>query len=194
MTFTVTGAMHREPGPQMPGDRPGLTRGGGQGDDDDNQADVGRRNTTPDAAGEAASPPTASKAQAVSDSAAGGAAAPASASASPADTDDAAEVVEDEPLPGTGTPARWRAGARSTTGTFLYDEWHHLERSYLRAWCRVHEHRLRGTDFDFAQDVRKRYPDLMRAIRYRFAQLRPMAPRRVWPAAMISTSKAWWRR
>ncbi len=179
MTFTVTGAMHREPGPQMPGDRPGLTRGGGQGDDDDNQADVGRRNTTPDAADEAASPPTASKAQAVSDSAAGGAAAPASASVSPADADDAAEVVEDEPLPGTGTPARWRAGARSTTGTFLYDEWHHLERSYLRAWCRVHEHRLRGTDFDFAQDVRKRYPDLMRAIRHRFAQLRPMAPRRV---------------
>ena len=177
-TFTVTGAMHREPGQQTPGDRPGLTCRAGQGDDDDDKPDVGRRKTTPDAAGEAASPPTASKVQAVSDSAAGGAPANASASASPADADDADEEV-DEPLPGAGMPARWRAGARSTTGTFLYDEWHHLEGSYLRAWCRVHEHRLRGTNFDFAQDVRKRYPDLMRAIRHRFAQLRPMAPRRV---------------
>jgi len=180
-TFTVTGAMHREPGQQTPGDRPGLSRRAGQGDDDDDKPDVGRRKTTPDAAGEAASPPTASKVQAVSDSAAGGAPANASASASPSDADDADDADEevDEPLPGAGMPARWRAGARSTTGTFLYDEWHHLERSYLRAWCRVHEHRLRGTDFDFAQDVRKRYPDLMRAIRHRFAQLRPMAPRRV---------------
>jgi hypothetical protein len=178
-TLKVTGAMHREPGPQIPGDRPGLSRRSGQGDDDDGKEDVGRGKATPDAAGEAASPPTTSKAQAVSDSAAGGAPANASASASPADAEDATEVVEDDPLPGAGTPARWRAGARSTTGTFLYDEWHHLERSYLRAWCRVHEHRLRGTDFDFAQDVRKRYPDLMRDIRHRFAQLRPMAPRRV---------------
>ena len=177
-TFTVTGAMHREPGPPIPGDRPGLTRRAGQGDDDDDKPDGGRRGSTPDTAGDAASPPTAGKVQAVSDSAAGGAPANASASASPADADDADEEV-DEPLPGAGMPARWRAGARSTTGTFLYDEWHHLEGSYLRAWCRVHEHRLRGTDFDFAQDVRKRYPDLMRAIRHRFAQLRPMAPRRV---------------
>jgi len=176
-TFTVTGAMHREPGPRTPGDRPGLTRRGGQGDDDDGKEDAGRSKTTPDAAGEAASQPTASKAQAVSDSAAGGA--PANASASPTDASDADEGVEDEPLPGAGTPARWRAGARSATGTFLYDEWHHLERSYLLAWCRVHEHRLRGTDFDFAQDVRRRYPDLLRAIRHRFSQLRPIAPRRV---------------
>ena len=180
-TFTVTGAMHREPGPQIPGDRPGLTGRGGQGDDDDDdKPDPGRSRSTPDTPDAFAPKPAGGKSQAVSQSAAGGA--PAASDTMPVDVPDALDAnegSEEEPLPGAGTPARWRAGARSTTGTFLYDEWHHLEGSYLRAWCRVHEHRLRGTDFDFAQDVRKRYPDLMRDIRHRFAQLRPMAPRRV---------------
>ena len=182
-TFTVTGAMHREPGPQIPGDRPGLTRRGGQGgneDDSDDTPERGRGRRTPDDADDASLKPAGGKAQAASETAAGGA--PASSDTTPADAlnelDDG-EGSEDEPLPGANAPARWRAGARTTTGSFLYDEWHHLERSYLRAWCRVHEHRLRGTDFDFAQAVRKRYPDLLRDIRHRFAQLRPMAPRRV---------------
>ncbi len=184
-TFTVTGAMHREPGPQTPGDRPGLTRRGGQGadedeDDSDDKPERGRGRTTPESADDAALKPAGGKSRAASESAAGGA--PAASDTTPADAlddlDDG-EASEDEPLPGADAPARWRAGARTTTGSFLYDEWHHLERSYLRAWCRVHEHRLRGTDFDFAQAVRQRYPDLMRDIRHRFAQLRPMAPRRV---------------
>jgi hypothetical protein len=181
-TFTVTGAMQREPGPQIPGDSPGLTRRGGQGadedeDDSDDTPERGRGRTTPESADDAALKPAGGKSKAASESAAGGA--PATSDTTPAESLDDDGASEDEPLPGAGTPARWRAGARSTTGTFLYDEWHHLERRYLLAWCRVHEHRLRGTDFDFAQAVRKRYPDLMRDIRHRFAQLRPMAPRRV---------------
>lgn len=184
-TFTVTGAMQREPGLQTPGDRPGLTRRAGQGadEDEDNSDDKperGRGKTTPESDDEATPKPAGGKSQTASEAAAGGA--PAAPDTMPADARDDVDTdgaSAGEPLPGADAPARWRAGARTTTGSFLYDEWHYLERSYLRAWCRVHEHRLRGTDFDFAQAVRKRYPDLMRDIRHRFAQLRPMAPRRV---------------
>jgi len=184
-TLNVTGAMYREQGPQVPGDRPDLTRRGGQGaeedeDESDDKPQRDRGRTAPETADNAALTPAGGKSQAASESAAGGA--PATSNTTPADAHndlDDGEATEDEALPGANAPARWRAGARTTTGSFLYDEWHHLERDYLHAWCRVHEHRLRGTDFDFAQAVRKRYPDLLRDIRHRFAQLRPMAPRRV---------------
>ncbi len=61
---------------------------------------------------------------------------------------------------------------RAPPGGVLHDEWDYLAGRWLRAWCRVHERRLRGTDTGFAEDVRRRHPELVRTLRERFARMR----------------------
>jgi nitric oxide reductase activation protein len=61
----------------------------------------------------------------------------------------------------------------------LHDEWDYVGQRYLRAWCRVHEQRLRGTATDFGEAVRRRHPELARTLRERFARMRPAGRTRV---------------
>ncbi len=63
--------------------------------------------------------------------------------------------------------------------SFLYDEWDYRRQSYLTAWCRVYEHRLRGDNFDFIGDVRRRHAGLSHQVRRQFAFLKPQSLRRV---------------
>ncbi len=70
-----------------------------------------------------------------------------------------------------------QSGARS----FLYDEWDYLGQRYLPGWCRVHEKRLRGNDFEFIGRVRQRHAALMRTIRRQFMAVRPESYRRERP-------------
>ena len=67
------------------------------------------------------------------------------------------------------------AGARS----YLYDEWDFLRQTYVKGWCRLYEHRLRGEDFDFVRRVRQRHALLARQVKRQFATVRPQSYRRV---------------
>jgi nitric oxide reductase NorD protein len=65
---------------------------------------------------------------------------------------------------------RVRARRPSIDGTtFVYDEWSYVDGAYLRAWCHLTEHRLRGDDFAFIGDVRRRYAVLASQVKRRFA-------------------------
>jgi nitric oxide reductase NorD protein len=63
--------------------------------------------------------------------------------------------------------------------SFLYDEWNFHEQSYLAAWCRVYEHRLRGDDFGFIGGVRSRHSALERLVRRQFGSIKPQSWQRV---------------
>ena len=79
--------------------------------------------------------------------------------------------------PGRATGAR-RAlpdGPRS----FLYDEWDYRNRTYLKAWCRLYEYRLKGDDFGFIDEVRRRHALLAAQVRRQFGMIRPEAWQRV---------------
>jgi nitric oxide reductase activation protein len=77
-------------------------------------------------------------------------------------------------------PAAPRWGTpRLPAGGVLHDEWDYVGQRYLRAWCRVHEQRLRGTATDFGDAVRRRHPELARTLRERFARMRPAGRTRV---------------
>lgn len=67
------------------------------------------------------------------------------------------------------------AGSRS----FLYDEWDYLRQGYLAGWCRLFERRLRGEDFGFIAEVRRRHRLLARRVRRQFGMIRPQSRRRV---------------
>ncbi len=67
------------------------------------------------------------------------------------------------------------AGPRS----FLYDEWDFHRQSYIAAWCRVYEHRLRGDDFGFIGGVRSRHAALEKEVRRRFGSIKPLSWQRV---------------
>jgi nitric oxide reductase NorD protein len=71
--------------------------------------------------------------------------------------------------------AREIAGPRS----FLYDEWDFHRQTYLAAWCRVFEHRLRGEEFGFIEDVRRRHSTLAHHVRRQFGFIKPHSWRRV---------------
>jgi hypothetical protein len=90
---------------------------------------------------------------------------------------------EDTPaLDALGRPRRARRiepALRPLPGGVLHDEWDWTASRHLRAWCRVNESRLRGTDTGFGDDVRARHPALWRALRRRLAALRPSGRRRV---------------
>jgi hypothetical protein len=130
----------------------------------------------PIAAGTQAPPPTGTMATTTGEALSGGQAVAADVEAAP----DATTVLTDDPAAsGKSQAVRPSPAARRSSGTFLYDEWDWLSGTYLSAWCRVHEHRLRGDRLDFAQEVRSRHPEVARRIRQRFAQLRPVSPKRV---------------
>ena len=62
---------------------------------------------------------------------------------------------------------------------FLYDEWDHLQQDYLKAWCRLHEHHLRGDDHEFLAGVRRRHADLAHRVRRTFSSVKPESWHRV---------------
>jgi hypothetical protein len=76
-----------------------------------------------------------------------------------------------DPAPAAGADR----GSRAPTdaGGVLHDEWDYRAQRYLRAWCRVHEQRLRGTDVAFIDGVRARHGALRRRILERLARLPP---------------------
>jgi nitric oxide reductase NorD protein len=63
--------------------------------------------------------------------------------------------------------------------SFLYDEWDYIRQSYLPAWCRVCEHRLRGDNFGFIDDVRRRHSALASQVRRQFGFIKPQSWHRV---------------
>ncbi|HOA96115.1 MAG TPA: hypothetical protein PKJ79_20385, partial [Quisquiliibacterium sp.] len=67
------------------------------------------------------------------------------------------------------------AGDRS----YLVDEWDFQQRVYLKGWCRVHEHRLRGDDTDFIAGVRERYALQAQQVKRQFRMIRPESLQRV---------------
>jgi nitric oxide reductase NorD protein len=101
-------------------------------------------------------------------------------------------VRETQPPPSPGRPdTGLRVGAQPDSPSrpgphthdgprsFLYDEWDYRQQSYLPAWCRVVEHRLRGDDFGFIDDVRRRHSTLVHQVRRLFGSIKPEAWRRV---------------
>jgi nitric oxide reductase NorD protein len=76
---------------------------------------------------------------------------------------------QDAPRPHAGD------GPRS----FLYDEWDYRQQTYIPAWCRVFQHRLRGDDFGFIDDVRRRHPTLVNQVRRQFGFIKPESWHRV---------------
>jgi nitric oxide reductase NorD protein len=81
--------------------------------------------------------------------------------------------------PASSCLAPHRQAGISGPQSFLYDEWDYHRQSYLDAWCRVFEHRLRGDDFDFIADVRRRHYALAGQVRRQFGSIRPQAWQRV---------------
>jgi len=67
----------------------------------------------------------------------------------------------------------------SQSQAFLYDEWDFHREAYLAAWCRVFEHRLRGEEFGFIEDVRRRHSTLAHHVRRQFGFIKPQSWRRV---------------
>jgi nitric oxide reductase NorD protein len=63
--------------------------------------------------------------------------------------------------------------------SFLYDEWDYHRQGYLKGWCRLYEHRLRGDDHQFLAGVRRRHADLAAQVRRSFSFVRPESWHRV---------------
>ena len=57
--------------------------------------------------------------------------------------------------------------------SYLYDEWDYHQKTYLKGWCRLYEHRLRGDDVEFIRDVRRRHALLAQQVKRRFRMIRP---------------------
>jgi hypothetical protein len=74
-----------------------------------------------------------------------------------------------------GARRAWAEGPRS----FLYDEWDYKGQAYLKAWCRLHEQRLRGDDFAFIGTVRSRHALLAGQVKRQFGMIRAEAWQRV---------------
>lgn len=72
-----------------------------------------------------------------------------------------------------------RAAANAGPRSFLYDEWDFHQQTYLPAWCRVFEHRLRGDEFGFIEDVRRRHSALAHQVRRQFGFIKPQSWHRV---------------
>jgi nitric oxide reductase NorD protein len=83
---------------------------------------------------------------------------------------------------GSPSPSPVLAGRRSpfeSDRSFLYDEWDYHRQGYLKGWCRVYEHRLRGDDHQFLAGVRRRHADLAVQVRRSFSFVRPESWHRV---------------
>ncbi|MGO9947601.1 MAG: nitric oxide reductase activation protein NorD [Steroidobacteraceae bacterium] len=76
-------------------------------------------------------------------------------------------------------PAMVRSAVSAGPRSFLYDEWDFHQQSYLAAWCRVYEQRLRGDDFGFIGGVRSRHSALEKEVRRRFGSIKPLSWQRV---------------
>ena len=79
-------------------------------------------------------------------------------------------------------PSAVLAGRRSpfeSDRSFLYDEWDYHRQGYLKGWCRLYEHRLRGDDHQFLAGVRRRHADLATQVRRSFSFVRPESWHRV---------------
>ncbi len=88
----------------------------------------------------------------------------------PPDTDDKSAA------PGAAKamrPSAARAAAHAGPRSFLYDEWDYHGERYLKSWCRLYEHRLRGDDFGFLDEARRRNAILARQVRRQFSFIRP---------------------
>jgi nitric oxide reductase NorD protein len=72
-----------------------------------------------------------------------------------------------------------RGAANDGPRSFLYDEWDFHQQIYLPAWCRVFEHRLRGDEFGFIEDVRRRHSALAHQVRRQFGFIKPQSWHRV---------------
>jgi nitric oxide reductase NorD protein len=88
--------------------------------------------------------------------------------------------AEDLP-PGAASPrlARTRTPVNDGPRSFLYDEWDYHQQAYLTAWCRVYELKLRGDDFGFIDDVRRRHSALASRVRRQFGLIKPQSWRRI---------------
>ncbi len=82
--------------------------------------------------------------------------------------------ADDKNAAPTATKAtRARAAAHAGPRSFLYDEWDYHAQRYLKSWCRLYEHRLRGDDFGFLDEARRRNAILARQVRRQFSFIRP---------------------
>jgi nitric oxide reductase NorD protein len=85
----------------------------------------------------------------------------------------------DPKLPVRSPIAAVRPAENAGPRSFLYDEWDFHRQIYLAAWCRVFEHRLRGDEFGFIEDVRRRHSTLAHHVRRQFGFIKPQSWRRV---------------
>ena len=71
-------------------------------------------------------------------------------------------------------------GSSSGNGPYrFHPEWDYLAQRYRPAWCRVQEERLKGDDAQLLNRVRERHGAVLRAVRRRFAAIRPETRQRV---------------
>lgn len=63
--------------------------------------------------------------------------------------------------------------------SFYYDEWDCHAQAYLRGWCRLYEHRLRGEDFEFFAAARRRNAQLLHRVKRQFSFIKPESWHRV---------------
>jgi nitric oxide reductase NorD protein len=92
---------------------------------------------------------------------------------------EAAAAENAEPVLPRIAAASSRPPASDGPRSFLYDEWDYHGQSYLSGWCRVYEHTLRGDDFEYIHDVRRRHATLANRVRHQFARIKPHSWRRV---------------
>ena len=82
--------------------------------------------------------------------------------------------ADDKNATPTATKAtRASAAAHAGPRSFLYDEWDYHGERYLKSWCRLYEHRLRGDDFGFLDEARRRNAILAQQVRRQFGFIRP---------------------
>ena len=72
-----------------------------------------------------------------------------------------------------------RRAAHDGPRSFLYDEWNYHTKSYLKSWCRLYEHRLRGDDHAGINQTRRRNAGLVRQVKRQFSLIRPESWHRV---------------
>ena len=88
------------------------------------------------------------------------------------------EAATDEDGGAVPDAARVRAARRALAEgprSFLYDEWDYKRQTYLSAWCRLYEERLRGDDFGFIDEVRRRHAQLAQQVKRQFGRIRAEA-------------------
>lgn len=81
----------------------------------------------------------------------------------------------------TDQSALRRAFGSVGTGTrsYLYDEWDYHRQAYLKGWCRLFEHPLKGDDTDFIRGVRERHAVLAHQVKRQFKFIKPESYQRV---------------